>query len=63
MDLMRFIWDVGFGIYELGTTLYLWLFEEIKIAGNVYTVWQLIAGVGITALIVMSILKRLIPFL
>jgi hypothetical protein len=55
------IYDIFNKIVELFNVLRDFLFEEITLAGINFSVWQLLGGVGLVAILVLVLAKLIVP--
>ena len=58
MDLTDILFDIPEKLRGFANTLFDWIFTEITIGDLTLSVWQVIGGVGIVALILFSIIKN-----
>lgn len=58
MDIIEIIVDLPLKLKELAEVLKAFIFDGVQIGGTTYSIWLLLAGVGIVALIIFSIVRN-----
>lgn len=57
-NIVDFLWETGLRLINLGNTLKDFLFTQFNVAGYTVSMWALLGGVGIVAIIIFKIAFR-----
>lgn len=61
MDIVNFIWEMNYALWDLYEVIFNFLRQEISIGSHTVTMIGLLAGSGVVVLITLSIVKAIVP--